>query len=76
MDRQTGITITIVLAVLTLCCSTTCCISGAFMTIDQGAALDTYIEPIWGMIPLCLSVLIWIVPLLVWILLVRKKEVS
>jgi hypothetical protein len=76
MKRQTGVTITIILAVLSLCCSTMCCASGAFMTLDQGATLDTYIKPAWGIVPICLGVLIWIIPLLTWIILVRNKEVS
>lgn len=76
MKRQTGVIITIVLAVLTLCCSATCCAAGAFVALDQGTAFGTYLRPGWGAVPVCLGVLVWIAPLLAWLLLVRNKEAS
>lgn len=72
MTKQTGTILTIVVAVLTLCCSTTCCASGIYTLVDNQRTLD--IDPYAGIPVICLGVLVWVVPLLLWLFLVRGKE--
>jgi len=75
MDKKTGTTITIVAAVITLCCSITCCGFSIWHMLDQGETLDLNFPPYYLGAPLiCLSVLAWLVPLLLWIFLVRKQQ--
>ncbi|HET90592.1 MAG TPA: hypothetical protein ENN99_07630 [Chloroflexi bacterium] len=77
MTKQTGTIITIVVAVITLCCSGACCASGIASFASGGQyiyELDTYVEPYFAIVPCCLSILFWILPLLSWLLLVRGKE--
>ena len=74
MTKQTGTIITIVVAVLTLCCSMTCCAGGILIAVDRGRMFDTYIESFWGIPACCLSILVLIVPLLLWLFLVRGKD--
>jgi hypothetical protein len=72
MTKQTGTIITIVVAVLTLCCSAICCASGIYTVADQGRTLD--VDPYAGIPVICLGFLVWVVPLLLWLFLVRGKE--
>ena len=72
MSKQNGIIITIVVAVLTLCCSTVCCASGIYTLADQGQTLE--VEPYAGIPVICLGILVWVVPLLLWLFLVRGKN--
>jgi len=74
MTKQTGTIITIVVAVLTLCCSTICCASGIFTLVDEGRTLE--VEPYVGIPAICLGLLVWVLPLLLWLFLVRGKENS
>ena len=75
MSKQTGTIITIVVAVLTLCCSMTCCASGIYTLASGEQQLgETYIEPLWGIPVLCLGILVWVVPLLLWLFLVRGQK--
>ncbi len=77
MTKQTGTIITIVVAVFALCCSMTCCVSGAITMANDGQWLGDYIDAsgwYWGIAPCCLSILVLIVPLLLWLFLVRGKE--
>lgn len=74
MTKQTATIITLVGVVLALCCSVTCCASGILVAADDGYILGTYIEPGWGALPICLGLLVWGVPLLLWIFLLRGKE--
>ena len=75
MSKQTGMIITIIVAVLTLCCSMTCCASGVYHAATGGQPFDdTYIEWYAGIPIICLGILIWVVPLLLWLFLVRGKE--
>lgn len=77
MTKQTGVIITIVAAVLTLCCSTSCCLSGIITAAGSGQyvpELDFYVEPYFGIGPCCLGLLVWVVPLLLWLFLVRGKK--
>jgi len=75
MTKQTGTIITIVVAVLTLCCSAVCCASGIVTATSGGQWLDDiYVEPYYGVPVICLGILVWVVPLLLWLFLVRGKE--
>jgi hypothetical protein len=76
MDKITGTTITIIVAVLTLCCSAACCASGIYTTASGGQwsdVLNTYVEWYYGLPVICLGILVWLVPVLLWIFLVRGK---
>lgn len=75
MDKKTGTIITIVVAVLTLCCSVTCCGLGLYTIVDEGYAFGVEASPYAVGIPgICLAILAWIVPVLLWVFLVRNKE--
>ncbi len=81
MSKQTSIIITIVVAVLTLCCSSCCCLFGG-ITLFGGGEWSTalgvpetgQIEPLYGIPIICMGILLWVVPLLLWLFLVRGKE--
>lgn len=72
MKKQTGVVITVVAAVLTLCCSATCCATGIYTVAAGDRTLD--IEPYAGAPVICLGALVWIVPLLLWLFLVRGNS--
>lgn len=75
MTKQTGTIITIVVAVLALCCSVSCCVSGIIPAAGGGQWVgDFYVEPWVGLPLICLGILVWVVPLLLWIFLVRGKD--
>jgi hypothetical protein len=76
MTKQTGMIITIVVAVLALCCSVTCCPLGIYTLVEGEYVfdLDAPINSIAGFSSICLGVLVWAVPLLLWIFLVRGKD--
>ena len=81
MSKQTGMIITIVVAVLTLCCSSSCCLFGTITLLGEGTwsrelgVPETgQIEPLLGTPIICLGILVWIVPLLLWFFLVRGRE--
>lgn len=77
MTRQTGMIITIVVAVLTLCCSFSCCVSGIGTLTGSGTyelGAETGQLPTWAGLPLVLlALLAWIVPAACWLFLVRGK---
>ena len=75
MTRKTGAIITVVVAVLTLCCSTACCATGIWAVVTGGQELgDIPGGPYAGIPVICLGVLAWVVPLLLWLFLVRGRE--
>lgn len=81
MTKRTGTIITIVVAVLTLCCSASCCLFGGLFATGQGewttdvGGLDTgQIDPVFGIPLICLGILAWVVPVLLWVFLVRRKN--
>jgi hypothetical protein len=81
MSKQTGMIITIVVAVLTLCCSSLCCLSGAITLLGWGTWSTEFggpetgqIDPAYGVPGICLGILVWVVPLLLWLFLVRGRE--
>jgi hypothetical protein len=77
VTRKTGLIITIVLAVLTLCPSFFCCVFGATTLAGRG----TYelgpetgaLPPTVGLPLILLALLAWLVPLASWFFLVRGK---
>ena len=77
MNKKTGGIITIVVAVLTLCCSMACCAGGILTAAGGGQwvdGLNMYVEWYYGIPVICLGILVWLVPLLLWMFLVRRKE--
>jgi len=83
MTKQTGTIITIVVAILTfLCCTIPLCIGGVVIltglgewNTEFGPSTQTGTIPqAYGIAPCCLSILVLIVPLLLWLFLVRGKE--
>jgi hypothetical protein len=81
MTKQTGMIITIVVAVLTLCCSSFCCLFGAGTLLgggewstELGVPETGQIDPVYGVPVICLGILLWVVPVLLWLFLVRGKE--
>jgi hypothetical protein len=77
MTRKTGLTITIVVAVLTLCCSSFCCLFGATTLAGAGTyelGAESGALPSWVGLPLIiLALLAWLVPAAAWFFLVRGK---
>lgn len=83
MTKQTGTIITIVVGILTLlCCTIPLCIGGILIFAEQGTWNTEFgpstqtgaIPPAYGVAPCCLSILVLVVPLLLWLFLVRGKE--
>jgi hypothetical protein len=78
MTRQTGIIVTVVLAVLVACPSIFCCLFGALTAVGQGSFTGVsgqagQIPPAVGMGLVCLSLIGLLVPVAAWFLLVRGK---
>jgi len=78
MTRQTGIIITVVLAVLVACPSIFCCLFGALSAAGQGTFTGIsdqtgQIPPAVGVGLICLSVIGLLVPVASWFFLVRGK---
>lgn len=85
MTKQTGTIITAVVGVITLlCCTIPMCIGGAMIFAGLGdwntefgqTAQSGAIPAGYGVAPCCLSILVLVVPLLLWVFLVRGKEVQ
>jgi hypothetical protein len=83
MSKQRGMIITVVVGVLTfLCCTIPLCIGGIVIlagvgewSTEWGPSTQTgNIPPAYGIAPCCLSILVLVVPLLLWLFLVRGKE--
>jgi uncharacterized membrane protein len=69
MDKKTGTIITIVGAVVALCLCLSCAGGGAYWAFGSGG------DPNWvGLSLLCPALLIWALPILLWVFLVRGKE--
>jgi len=77
MTRQTGIIITIVLAVVVACPSIFCCLFGALTAAGQGTSTlgqqTSQIPPWVGIVLVCLSLIGIVVPVASWFFLVRGK---
>lgn len=83
MTKQTGTIVTVVVGVLVfLCCTIPLCIGGVMIFSGQGtwntdfgpSAQTGAIPTAYGFAPCCLSILVLVVPLLLWVFLVRGKE--
>lgn len=72
MEKQSGVTGTIVVSLLTLCCSTICCAMGIYAVADQGRTVQ--ISSTAGVPMIFLGLLVWVVPPLVWSLLKEDNE--
>ena len=82
MTKQTGTIITIVVGILTLlCCTIPLCFGGVMIFAGLGEWNTEFgpttqtgtMPPTYGIAPCCLSILVLIVPLLLWLFLVRGK---
>jgi hypothetical protein len=78
MTRQTGMIITVVLAVLVACPSMFCCLFGALTAAGQGTFTGVssevgQIPPAVGIGLVCLSLIGILVPVAAWFFLVRGK---
>ena len=78
MTRQTGIIVTIVLAVIVACPSIFCCLFGALTAAGQGtftgvSGEPSQISPAVGIGLVCLSLIGVLVPVAAWFFLVRGK---
>ncbi|MDY7078129.1 MAG: hypothetical protein SXV54_14535 [Chloroflexota bacterium] len=85
MTKQTGTIITIIVGVLTLlCCTGPLCTGGILILADLGALISELdpslqtgtIPQTYAIAPCCLSILVLVVPLLLWLFLVRGKNNS
>jgi hypothetical protein len=81
MSKQTGIIVTVIVALLTLCCSCAVCgIGGLIVTGETEWSQDLdipyagEIEPIYGGPVICLGLLVWVVPVVVGIIVARKGD--
>ena len=81
MNKKTGTIITIVVAVLTLCVSGCCCLFGILTLAGEGEWSSEIgvpqageINTAYGIPIVCLGILVWLAPLLLWFFLVRGKE--
>lgn len=83
MSKETGTIITIVVGVLTfLCCTIPLCIGGLMIFAGVGEWSSEFgpstqtgtIPTVYGIGPCCLSILVLVVPVLLWVFLVRGKE--
>ena len=64
MEKDPGLTGTVAVSLLTLCCSTVCCATGIYAVADQGCTV--HVGPTAGIPMILLGVLVWIVPPLLW----------
>lgn len=64
MEELSGLRGTIVVSLVTLCCSTVCCATGIYAVADQGRTV--HLDPNSGIPMVLLGVLVWIVPPLLW----------
>lgn len=70
MDKKTGTVITIVGAVVAMCLCLGCVGTGIGLSLSTD---DNTFQPL-GLILLCPALLIWALPVLLWVFLVRGKE--
>lgn len=71
-EKRSGLTGTVIVSVLTLCCSTVCCASGIYAVADQGRTV--VIGSTAGVPMILLGIAVWIVPPLVWLRAVEDSE--
>ena len=83
MSKQTRIIITVVVALLTLCCSSIICSVGgmiAFGSVDWWEDLGVYtggeIDHFYGVPVICLGLLIWVIPVVLAVFVARRSKVG
>lgn len=74
MEKPTGLTGTIFVSLLTLCCSTVCCATGIYAVADQGRTV--HVGPTGGIPMILLGLLVWIVPPLLWSMVTAESAES
>jgi hypothetical protein len=72
MEKQSKVTGTVAVSVLTLCCSTACCAMGIYAVADRGRTVHIGTGAAIPMI--LLGILVWIVPPLIWSAIVADRE--
>lgn len=72
MERHSGVRSTVLVSLLTLCCSTVCCAMGIYAVADQGRTVSFGSATAIPMI--LLGVLVWIVPPLLWSIVAEDNE--
>jgi hypothetical protein len=69
---SSAVTVTVVASLLVLTCATLCSATGIYALTDQGGTIDIHST---ASIPLiCLGLLFWITPPLLWLVMARGKE--
>jgi hypothetical protein len=74
MNRQSGVTVTVVASLLTLIIATLCSATGVCALADQGCT--TGVDPAAGIPLIGLGLLLWSMPPLLWFVRVRGSEVG
>ena len=81
MTEQTGTIVTVIVALLTLCLSASCCGVGGLIATgevewysDGAGPRAGQIEPTYGYIGICLGLLIWVIPVLLAVFVARKAK--
>jgi hypothetical protein len=72
MKGRSAVTVTVVASLLVLSCATLCSATGIYALTDQGYTID--IRSPAGIPLICLGLLFWITPPLLWLVLVRGRE--
>jgi hypothetical protein len=72
MEKRSGVTGTVVVSLLTLCCSTICCAAGIYALADQGRTM--HLGPIAGTPMILFGILVWTVPPLISLRIVEESE--
>jgi predicted phage tail protein len=72
MEKRFGLSRTVVVLVLTLCCSTVFCATGIYALADEGRTV--VIGSTAGIPMILLGVAAWIVPPLFWFRMVEDNE--
>jgi len=72
MEKRSKVTGTVVVSVLTLCCSTICCAMGIYAVADQGRTVS--IGPATAIPMILLGLLVWTVPPVLWSAVVEDSE--
>jgi len=72
MEKRSGLTSTVIVSVLTLCCSTVCCATGIYAVADQGRTV--VVGSAAGIPMILLGLAVWIVPPLFWLRVVEDDE--
>ena len=72
MNHKSGVTVTIIVSLLTLLCATICSAAGIYVIADHGLILDLHSGA--GIVMVGLGVMAWIAPPLASLLPGRRSE--